>query len=237
MGLLSLVRVFDKNRPLLCLAFHSKGITVNDMCDLLMGLMTDIEISGCQPVSSDAGAGEKCIIKKTAPSEYAYHLVGKLYGKIDFNSPAMIISPDDFVGDTEYSINIFPSDDDVKIRILDGRGSLIFYGDIESMKVNRDSSLDHITASKILKNIKSKVEFVSGLFASFNNINGSNYLIITYDGKKYIVNGDLDKGLKFLSIHFEKDGEDDESHFRFPKFKVCDVVDDILFEKLDGICR
>lgn len=237
MGFLSLVRVFNKNKPLLCLAFHSKGVTVNDMCDLLIDVMDDIKMSYGSPVL--IGSGNGGVVKHMEPSEYAYHLVGKLYGKIDFNSSAMIISPEHFVGDIEYSINIYPSDDDIKIRIVDGRGSLIFYGDIEDIKINRSGSLDHVTASKIIENIKRKKNLVSGLFASFNNIKGSNYLIITYDGKKYIVDGDFDSGLKFASLHFEKNSEDDESesHFGLSSFRVCDVVDEDLLKELDGVCR
>lgn len=237
MGFLSLIRVFNKNKPLLCLAFHSKGVTVNDMCDLLMNVTEDIKMSHGLPVLS--GAGKNGIAKTMEPYEYAYHLVGKLYGKIDLNSSAMIISPEHFVGDIEYSINIYPSDGDVKIRIVDGRGALVFYGDVESIKMNRDSSLNHVIASRIIENIKGRKNLVSGLFASFNNVNGANYLIVTYGGKKYIVNGDFDNGLKFLSLHFEKNSTDDESesHFGLSNFKVCDVVDEDLFKELDGICR
>lgn len=235
MGFLSLVRVFDKNKPLLCLAFHSNGVTVNDMCDLLMGVMEDIKNSCC--ISSISGSDEKDTTRVFEPSEYAYHLVGKLYGRIDFNSSAMIISPENFVGDIEHYFNIYPLGDSVRVEVVDGLGALIIYGDVESMRMSRSGSLDHVTASKIIRNIKSKKDLVSGLFVSFSSINGSNYLIITLDDKKYIVNGDFDKGFKFSGIDLEINSNSNGDYFGFSSFKICDVVDDNLNKKLDWICR
>lgn len=235
MGFLSLVRVFNKNKPLLCLAFHSKGVTVNDMCDLLIDVMDDIKMSHGSPVL--IGSGKGGVVKHMEPSEYAYHLVGKLYGKIDFNSSAMIISPENFVGDIEHSFNIYPLGDSVRVEVVDGLGALIIYGDVESMRMSRSGSLDHVTASKIIRNIKSKKDLVSGLFVSFSSINGSNYLIITLDDKKYIVNGDFDKGFKFSGIDLEINSNSNGDYFGFSSFKICDVVDDNLNKKLDWICR